>query len=86
LNEALIKEIRRVLDQHADLPIDAESLQLDDDLYAAGMTSFSSVQVVIGIEDTFGISFPDEMLKPALCQSISTIASAVATFPSSSTD
>jgi acyl carrier protein len=62
------QRIRDVLDTHARLAAPAAGLDPDDDLYAAGMTSHASVNVMLAIEDAFDIEFPDELLnKSTFC-------------------
>ncbi len=53
-------EIRRVLNEVGRLPLDANELDDRADLYLAGMSSHASVDVMIELEDTFGIEFPAE--------------------------
>ena len=69
--------IRQVLNQHARLPVDAGTLADDADLYQAGMTSHASVNVMLALEDTFDVEFPDHMLKRSVFESVSAIAAAV---------
>jgi acyl carrier protein len=60
--------IRAVLDTHARLTVPAAALDAGDDLYAAGMTSHASVNVMLALEDAFDIEFPDELLtKSTFC-------------------
>ena len=62
------ERIRAVLDTHARLTGPAAALAADDDLYAAGMTSHASVNVMLALEDAFDIEFPDELLtKSTFC-------------------
>ena len=49
----------------------------DADLYAAGLTSFASVQLMLGIEEAFDIDFPDNLLDRKSFASISAIARTV---------
>lgn len=69
--------IRQVLIEHARLGTDAASVGAQADLYAAGMTSHASVNVMLGLEDAFDIEFPDEMLRRGTFESISSIQAAV---------
>lgn len=73
----LNNQIRGVLEQHARLRVDVNSLSDDADLFQAGMTSHASVNVMLGLEDTFDLEFPDQMLKRSVFESIASIASAV---------
>jgi acyl carrier protein len=70
-------EIRAVLRDHARLPIDVDTLGDDADLFAAGMSSHASVNVMLALEDTFDIEFPDAMLKRSVFESVSAIDAAV---------
>ena len=69
--------VRRVLDTHAKLKSPADTLAVDTDLYAAGMTSHASVNVMLAVEDAFDIEFPDELLTKTTFCSIGSISSAV---------
>lgn len=71
--------IRKVLAEHGRLNDDAATIATDADLYAAGMTSHASVNVMLGLEDELDIEFPDEFLKRETFASIDAIASAVDT-------
>jgi len=70
-------EIRAVLDQHARLSVSASQLGSGDDLFAAGMSSHASVSVMLALEDTFDLEFPDEMLKRSVFASVTSIRVAV---------
>jgi acyl carrier protein len=78
LDVTLIDSVRRVLADNADLATDAQSLDPAADLYAAGMTSFASVRVMIALEDAFDVTFPDEMLTRELFGTIASLAAAIA--------
>jgi acyl carrier protein len=73
----MIDDIRNVLKEHGRLSIDAATLGEDSDLYAAGMTSHASVNVMLALESAFDIEFPDRMLKRSVFESISSIRDAV---------
>ena len=74
---ALAEEIRRVLRDHARLPVDVDSLDDQADLFRAGMSSHASVNVMLALEDAFDIEFPDSMLKRSVFESVGGIATAV---------
>lgn len=65
--------IRQILGKHARLAVDAETLSPTDDLYVAGMTSHSSVNVMLALEDEFDIEFPEEKLSKGTFSSIANI-------------
>jgi acyl carrier protein len=69
--------IRRVLAAHGRLGTDATLLKNDDDLYAAGMTSLASVNVMLALEGEFNVEFPDQMLNRAVFSSVDSIAAAL---------
>ncbi len=70
--------IREVLKQHGRLAVDAMQLNADADLYQAGMTSHASVNVMLALEGTFDIEFPDRMLRRGIFGSIASIEAAIA--------
>ena len=72
-----ITGVREVLQQHAKLPVDVDSLGGSDNLYQAGMTSHASVSVMLALEDRFDIEFPDAMLTRNAFESIDAIADGV---------
>jgi acyl carrier protein len=70
-------QIREVLAEHARLAADLSTVADDDDLFTAGMTSHASVSVMLALEDSFDLEFPDEMLTRSVFSSISSIAGAI---------
>jgi len=70
--------IRGVLREHARLPVDIDTLGDDADLFAAGMTSHASVNLMLALEDSFDVEFPDRMLTRGVFDSVSAIAAAIA--------
>jgi acyl carrier protein len=78
MSATLNDEIRKVLSDHARLPMQAGSIDENADLFQAGMSSHASVNVMLALEDAFDIEFPDAMLRRSVFESISAIADAVA--------
>lgn len=74
---AIDAQIRTVLKDHARLSKDAMSLDVNEDLYQAGMTSHASVNVMLGLEGAFDVEFPDHMLKRNVFNSVASIRTAV---------
>ena len=72
-------KIRSVLVEHGKLPVDIASLSDSDDLYSAGMTSHASVNLMLALEDTFDVEFPDAMLRKSTFAWVSAIRSALST-------
>ncbi|TCU32803.1 acyl carrier protein [Rhizobium azibense] len=54
--------IRDLLAKCGALPVTMDQIADDADLYAAGLSSFASVQLMLGIEEAFDIAFPDNLL------------------------
>ena len=65
--------IRSLLAKLGRLPVDVAGLSDDQDLYSAGLTSFSAVQLMLGLEDAFDIEFPERMLNRKSFSSIAAI-------------
>jgi acyl carrier protein len=69
--------IRDLVAKFGKLPTSIDQIGDDADLYAAGLTSFASVQLMLGIEEAFDIEFPDNLLNRKSFASISAIAKTV---------
>ena len=69
--------VRTVLGEHGRLALDVEGLATDADLYAAGLTSHASVNVMLALEDAFDLEFPERMLRKSTFSSIAAIATAI---------
>ncbi len=70
-------KIRAILDQFGKLKVPASSLAPDADLYDAGLTSFASVQLMLGLEEAFDVEFPESMLNRKTFSSIAAINRAI---------
>ncbi|WP_320201447.1 acyl carrier protein [Agrobacterium sp. rho-13.3] len=71
--------IREILSKFGQLPVPIDTIADESDLYAAGLSSFASVQLMLGIEDAFDIEFPDNMLNRKSFASIKAIEETVKT-------
>lgn len=71
-------EIRQVIAMHGRLPGDVDTLARDADLYAAGMTSHASVNMMLALEERFDVEFPDHMLTRSVFASVASISAALA--------
>ena len=71
--------VRSVLKQHAKLTVDAATLADNDDLYSAGLSSFSTVQLMLALEGEFDIEIPDKLLNRRSFESIAAITGVVET-------
>ena len=68
--------IRQLLGQF--IAGDVSTLRDSDDLYeVGGLTSFASVQLMLALEETFDVEFPEAMLKRRTFASIASISEAM---------
>jgi len=65
--------IREVIETHARLDLDPSTLSEHEDLYASGMTSHASVNLMLALENEFDVEFPDRMLRRSVFESIASI-------------
>ncbi|MDO9181215.1 MAG: acyl carrier protein [Bacteriovorax sp.] len=72
-----VDKIKNILDKHARLAVDINSLKVDSDLYAAGLTSLTTVNLMLALEDQFDVEFSDSMLGRKTFQSILSISEAI---------
>lgn len=70
-------EIRSVLAEHGHLACDALVVDAGADLYLANLTSHAAVNVMLALEEAFGIEFPDHMLHRSTFASVSAIRGAL---------
>ena len=70
-------QIRSVLKEHGRFVADPGEIGDDTDLYQLGMTSHASVGVMLALEATFDLEFPDRMLTRSVFESISAIGTAI---------
>ena len=73
----MLDTIRSLIAEHGRLPIPVDSLANDQDLYAAGLTSFAAVQLMLALEDAFDAEFPDTMLNRRSFASVDAIAGCI---------
>lgn len=69
--------IRSILRDHGRLKQDVTMLEPGADLYQSGMTSHASVNVMLALEGTFDVEFPDHMLRRNVFASIASIQRAL---------
>ena len=69
--------IREVLSEHGRLAVDVGAIDENADLFAAGMTSHASVNVMLALEDAFDIEFSEKMLRKSTFESIAAIRAGV---------
>lgn len=55
---------------------DIDTLADDADLYAAGLTSHATVNLMLALEEAFDVEFPDSLLRRRTFSSVDAIAGA----------
>ena len=70
--------VREVLAYAGKLAADPMTIDESANLYDAGLTSHSSVRVMVALEDTLDIEFPEHLLRKSTFSSIEAIKNALA--------
>jgi len=55
-----------------------EAVTATSDLYAAGLSSLTTVHLMLALEDAFGVEFPDRVLGRKTFESVQAIADVIA--------
>lgn len=71
------RKIRQIINDHAHLAVRIESLQDSDNLYSSGMTSHSSVVLMLALENEFGLEFPPALMNRNAFESIDAIVAVI---------
>lgn len=71
------EQIRAVLADHARLLVEVDTLADESDLYEAGLTSLSTVNLMLALEEHFDVEFLDSMLGRKTFSSIATLSDAI---------
>lgn len=69
--------IKTILAQHGRLLVDVAQLDDDSDLYEAGLTSLSTVNLMLAMEEHFNVEFLDRMLGRKTFGSIRSLSEAI---------
>lgn len=73
----LKNRIRNIVKDNVRIGVPFSALEDSTPLYQAGMTSYASVQLMLALENEFGLEFPDVMLSREVFESIDSIANAI---------
>lgn len=73
----MIDKIRDTLRQYARLSQDVSGISETADLYACGLTSHATVNLMLGLEDAFEVEFPERMLRRRTFESIRNIRESI---------
>lgn len=74
----MVPSVVEIIARHGRLPGPVEALGAEQDLYAAGLTSFAAVQLMLALEDAFDVEFPERMLNRRSFSSIAAISACIA--------
>jgi acyl carrier protein len=74
--DMMLDAVRSLVLRHAGLR--AGLVSDEQDLFAAGMTSFSAVQLMLALEEAFAVEFPKEMMRRESFLSVKAVADSVA--------
>jgi len=70
-------QIRDIVAAHGRLLVDVSKLSDESDLYEAGLTSLSTVNLMLALEEHFDVEFLDRMLGRKTFQSIQSLSDAI---------
>ena len=70
-------QIRALIAEHARLLVDVATLSEEADLYEAGLTSLSTVNLMLALEEHFDVEFLDRMLGRKTFGSIRALSEAI---------
>lgn len=77
MNSEYSEQIRGIVAAHGRLLADVVTLTDDSDLYAAGLTSLSTVNLMLALEEHFDVEFLDSMLGRKTFSSIGALSDAI---------
>lgn len=73
----LVDSIRDLVLQHARLACDPQKLTADANLYELGLTSLTTVNLMLALEEQFDVEFPQRMLSRKTFESIRALSEVV---------
>lgn len=72
-----VDEVRDIVVKHAKLSAGPEQLAPTTDLYEVGLSSLTTVHLMLALEDHFGVEFPDRLLSRKTFESVLSISEAI---------
>ena len=78
MSSAVQARVRAVFKGTEFLQVDVDGLADDADLYAAGLNSHATVNLMLALEEAFDVELPDRLLRRRTFSSIDAIAEALA--------
>ena len=77
LSGSLKSRVRDLLTSSGHLAIEVDRLADDADLYANGLSSHATVNLMLSLEEAFDVEFPDRFLRRQTFASVDTIVDAL---------
>lgn len=74
---SLRDRVREIVGHDGRLAVGDGALDDDADLYQAGLTSHATVALMLALEDSFDVEFPENKLRRRTFSSISTLAETI---------
>ena len=73
--------VKQVIIRTLSLEVDAEEIDDEGELFGGGLgiNSMATIEIIVGLEEEFGIEVPDEELRVELFDSVQTMADYVRT-------
>jgi acyl carrier protein len=75
--DEVARTILRLIGSTGALRGGSEAIDLEEDLYAAGLKSLAAVRLMVALENEFGIEFPDTVLHRGAFSTVARIRSVV---------
>lgn len=72
-----IDKIRSIVLQHGRLSCDPEKITPDANLYDLGLTSLTTVNLMLALEEHFDVEFPQHMLSRKTFESVRTLSESI---------
>ncbi len=68
--------VKQVIIRTLSLEVDADEIDDEDELFGGGLgiNSMATIEIIVGLEEEFGIEVPDEDLRVELFDSVQTMA------------
>jgi acyl carrier protein len=73
----LVERIREIIGKTLGTRHDFSSVSEADSLYDAGLNSHEAVSLMVALEESFGIEFPDHLISRGTFESVGAIARAL---------
>ena len=76
VDDSLRDRVREIVGRDGRLALET-GIDDDDDLYQAGLTSHATVAIMLSLEDSFDVEFPESKLRRRTFSSIATLSETI---------